>query len=243
MFNKLFSISALTLLSATVVNAATISFSSGPFSATNDIFIDTGGDFSTGTPASVTGLQQFNPALGALTGVTFDITAGGFSWDASMFGEPPTQGDLFEGEFEGFIQADLAYVDGLSASVLAGVSDSINLLCSSDFGDELCEDFNSNSLDFSTDGFDIPHSIGDFDLADLIGTGDVTNLSVGVNTFGSSFLTNDGLDFVEVTGFAEASNVTVEVTYEYSVVPVPAAAWLFGSGLLGLVSLARRKRV
>lgn len=27
----------------------------------------------------------------------------------------------------------------------------------------------------------------------------------------------------------------------YSVVPVPAAAWLFGSGLLGLVGLARRK--
>lgn len=27
----------------------------------------------------------------------------------------------------------------------------------------------------------------------------------------------------------------------YSVVPVPAAAWLFGSGLLGLIGLARRK--
>jgi len=27
-----------------------------------------------------------------------------------------------------------------------------------------------------------------------------------------------------------------------SVVPVPAAAWLFGSGLLGLVGVARRKK-
>jgi hypothetical protein len=28
-----------------------------------------------------------------------------------------------------------------------------------------------------------------------------------------------------------------------STVPVPAAAWLFGSGLLGLVGVARRKKV
>jgi hypothetical protein len=31
------------------------------------------------------------------------------------------------------------------------------------------------------------------------------------------------------------------VTYEYSVVPIPAAAWLFGSGLLGLIGVARRR--
>jgi hypothetical protein len=28
-----------------------------------------------------------------------------------------------------------------------------------------------------------------------------------------------------------------------TVVPLPAAAWLFGSGLLGLAGMARRKRV
>ncbi|HFD32315.1 MAG TPA: VPLPA-CTERM sorting domain-containing protein [Gammaproteobacteria bacterium] len=31
-------------------------------------------------------------------------------------------------------------------------------------------------------------------------------------------------------------------TGDVSAVPVPAAAWLFGSGLLGLVGAARRKR-
>ena len=30
---------------------------------------------------------------------------------------------------------------------------------------------------------------------------------------------------------------------DYSVVPVPAAAWLFGSGLMGLISVVRRKKV
>jgi len=31
--------------------------------------------------------------------------------------------------------------------------------------------------------------------------------------------------------------------FSFSVVPVPAAVWLFGSGLIGLVGLARRKKV
>ena len=35
---------------------------------------------------------------------------------------------------------------------------------------------------------------------------------------------------------------SLSVTYEYtSAVPVPAAVWLFGSGLLGLIGIARRK--
>ena len=32
------------------------------------------------------------------------------------------------------------------------------------------------------------------------------------------------------------------VTYTYNVVPVPAAVWLFGSGLIGLAGLARRRK-
>jgi hypothetical protein len=39
-----------------------------------------------------------------------------------------------------------------------------------------------------------------------------------------------------IFGHADASLVT-----QPSVVPVPAAAWLFGSGLLGLVGVARRR--
>ena len=35
----------------------------------------------------------------------------------------------------------------------------------------------------------------------------------------------------------------VSVTADVSAVPVPAAVWLFGSGLLGLIGVARRKKV
>jgi hypothetical protein len=37
------------------------------------------------------------------------------------------------------------------------------------------------------------------------------------------------------------SNDSVTLSFTTSVVPLPAAVWLFGSGLLGLVGVARRK--
>lgn len=46
-------------------------------------------------------------------------------------------------------------------------------------------------------------------------------------------------------GFALASGGFAEVVYtpgSAAVVPIPAAAWLFGSGLLALVGIARRKK-
>lgn len=48
----------------------------------------------------------------------------------------------------------------------------------------------------------------------------------------------DDTDFLNGGGqIADLSNVRA-----FSVVPVPAAVWLFGAGLLGLVGVARRKR-
>ena len=45
-----------------------------------------------------------------------------------------------------------------------------------------------------------------------------------------------------IAGFDETNGVTsAQFAGSTSVVPVPAAVWLFGSGLIGLVSVARRK--
>ena len=38
-------------------------------------------------------------------------------------------------------------------------------------------------------------------------------------------------------------NISIEVALGDAVVPVPAAIWLFGSGLFGLIGLARRKKI
>ena len=54
--------------------------------------------------------------------------------------------------------------------------------------------------------------------------------------FNSSFLSFDDFDSM----YGEWTNLTLTVVP--TVVPVPAAVWLFGSGLLGLVGIARSKR-
>jgi len=84
------------------------------------------------------------------------------------------------------------------------------------------------------------------------------NNGLDQNAVGSlTFDLVDGMDFYVVAsmgasaqnGFADASNTltmqfvddTGLVAASVSAVPVPAAVWLFGSGLIGLVGIARRK--
>jgi hypothetical protein len=57
--------------------------------------------------------------------------------------------------------------------------------------------------------------------------------------FNSSFLAFDNLNGAQsMYGEWTSLNLTVVPT----VVPVPAAVWLFGSGLMGLAGIARRKK-
>ena len=44
------------------------------------------------------------------------------------------------------------------------------------------------------------------------------------------------------TGFMDSDFDDMMVRAKFTVVPVPAAAWLFGSGLLGLIGMARRRK-
>ena len=46
---------------------------------------------------------------------------------------------------------------------------------------------------------------------------------------------------ISLPGYPGPINLDVDAGMNSKVVPVPAAAWLFGSGLLGLIGIARRK--
>ena len=62
-------------------------------------------------------------------------------------------------------------------------------------------------------------------------------LSTAGNTNGNVTLRIDLLD----GGYAAMDNMVIEASNTPGSVPVPAAVWLFGSGLIGLIGVARRK--
>ena len=82
---------------------------------------------------------------------------------------------------------------------------------------------NNNALLANNPSWDVTATIVDFTL-DLAGTG----------------LLN-GSEIVLHWGFT-CQNDVIEGAMPVSAVPVPAAVWLFGSGLIGLVAVARCKQ-
>jgi hypothetical protein len=65
-----------------------------------------------------------------------------------------------------------------------------------------------------------------------------TDAVAGLQTFALNLHNVDSVSWVETTGnYLQLDNVSIET----SPVPIPSAVWLFGSGLIGLIGLARRK--
>ena len=65
-----------------------------------------------------------------------------------------------------------------------------------------------------------------------------------LNIVDRQFLLSEGSYRFVASAFADSFNGSGEADYSFTVttVPVPAAVWLFGSGLLGLIGIARRKK-
>ncbi len=77
---------------------------------------------------------------------------------------------------------------------------------------------------------------------------ELTSLSIVDQTIdlltleGTGVLTGAGYDPTDaIWSFSTTSTESYSMSVETAVVPVPAAIWLFGSGLIGLVGVARRK--
>ena len=103
----------------------------------------------------------------------------------------------------------------------------------------------TGSIDTTT--ADIGYFSGSFDAGSLL-TGSFTNLFVGHFGDGTGSFNGDviftggslagGLPGGRITGSFTTTSVDAKIG---AVVPVPAAVWLFGSGLVGLIAVARRK--
>lgn len=68
--------------------------------------------------------------------------------------------------------------------------------------------------------------------------------SVWFDYYGYGYGWDGVLDYTATAtnGFLDLDSIYVYLDYQPAIVPVPAAVWLFGSGLIGLVGVARRKK-
>lgn len=83
------------------------------------------------------------------------------------------------------------------------------------------------------------NNVGSATLCGYLGTLPLNNSMTNVN---GSFDVSTGGVITSDVNFTTPATFTMNTTDTVSPVPLPATAWLFGSGLLGLVGTARRDR-
>ena len=89
-------------------------------------------------------------------------------------------------------------------------------------------------------GISVPVSVGDESLG-VWSRKDIGNLMIddGASYYQCTSITSfDTCDYLETLGEAWVFNTPGN----WEVVPIPPAVWLFGSGLIGLIGIARRRK-
>ena len=162
-----------------------------------------------------------------------------------------------------FDSFNLSYADTLTAIDTGGLFEGWSI-ATSDIADDfinaafgapsLCSTSTSISLCGTISGYN-NGDFGDshasiYDMFVYLNTPNGTS-DVGLVQFSSAdggvikqeeWATHDSRDFTYVEDHTFGNNIDLLLYKDVAVVPVPAAVWLFGSGLLGLVGVARRKK-
>lgn len=198
-------------------------------------------DTSTGTPPQTTGyvdkgdlnLNKFDTSLGTLAKVTLTFT-NYFDWQSFAENTSTSSGATFTHTINNqrvqITQGGTTFFTDSSSFLKSwslGVYD--NVL---DFGGTsgITENNSStlNTVSFTYTGASMAPFIGSgFSTFDVLSGADLFKLQGGGNM---------------AMGSTDKFNAGASIIYEYAPVPIPAAAWLLGSGLVGLVGVRRRFR-
>jgi hypothetical protein len=186
-------------------------------------------------PPPATGtVQQFNPSLGTLNSVQITLAGGGMT-DLTVSAIDPASPTVFTALFTDLAleltdpsDADVATLENMSGGPSVSPLHPITVVFGSPYDsgvDTLAGLAGSQTLNSN--------------LSSFIGLGDVTFDLAGAANTTESFT---GGDFT--AGQTTNAGAEITVTYDYStgpVVPEPGTLSLFGTGLLGLAGMLRRK--
>jgi len=84
--------------------------------------------------------------------------------------------------------------------------------------------------------------LDDLGFVDILASADALSGPLALDQSSSTIAFHGSVDFILQGGEFNLISGFVDSSGSASAVPVPASVWLFGSGLLGLVGIARRKR-
>jgi len=185
--------------------------------------------------SSLSALPQFDPGTGVLNSVAIKLD-GVLSYGIDVMG-----GEVVDESAPNSIEVGVQVGAGVMVPMSGGrylkafdlVPETVNCFAEENQGSCLETVFFDQVLVLTEDG------LTGSEMDAFIGTGSLSALDVNLLLGITAFTSDNVIDPIAFVHGDFEGTVTVE--YDYSAVPVPAAAWLFGSAMLGLVGLKRRK--
>ena len=208
------------------------------------------------------GNMKTNKSLGstlAAGAVAMSLLLGADAVQAAVitFGNPPVNTDIDPGEVYSEAGFNFEVISGNNWSIEANFGAGISgaslstgpvVVARPDIGDTI-KITHEDGLLFDFTSFESARRGGDpSDRVDFLGfvgatqTESILDFSEGATTFFSTDVSWDLVDEIRIV-VDQAGNSGLNLdNLELTAVPVPAAAWLFGSGLVALSAVARRRK-
>ena len=241
------SLTALTILTSISVQASVATFDDLPLAAESFFSSNASTTFTSGNATFEHNCSIFSGTCfwnGFTYSNTTDTTTPGFTNQYSAITGSGVNGSSNFGV--GF--SDSARVNFSQATIVDGAyfTNTTYAFISMRDGDSFAKQFEAgdfftltvnglDSADIITNSIDVNLAVGTSLLDTWLWT-DLTSLGQ-VNALTFSFASSD----VGAFGINTPTYFAIDDLTSAAVVPVPAAAWLFGSGLIGLIGIARRK--